>query len=232
MKSAKVLLTAAIVGGFGMMATAQTLVYDNSSNDQLIRFNPGAAEVGDEIILAPGPERMISLFRFQYWGENFSGDEQIRVRFYANDAFYASHGTFIAPGTILYDSGPFSIVESARQTILLDYATMLAGNGGNPVIVPDSFTWTVQFLNVDANAGERAGLDVYSPPHRREQLPQLLGKRSPESRMVAQDQSVGHPHGFCGPGPGGGSGTQRSGLGPWRWVVVPPDARTTVCELI
>lgn len=164
MNSAKVLLTAAVVGGFGMMATAQTLVYDNSSNDQLIRFNPGGAEVGDEIILAPGPERMISQFRFQYWGQNFSGDEQIRVRFYANDAYYSSHNAFIAPGTILYDSGPFSIVETARQTIVLDYATLLAGNGGNPVIVPDSFTWSVQFLNVDPNAGESAGLDVYSPP--------------------------------------------------------------------
>ncbi|NGO40237.1 hypothetical protein G4L39_12655 [Limisphaera ngatamarikiensis] len=164
MKRIKVLLAAGFVGGFVAVAAAQTLVYDNSSNDQLVRFNPGTVEVGDEIILASGPERMISLFQFQYWGENFSGDEQIRVRFYANDAFYASHGTFIAPGTILYDSGWFPIVATPRQTILLDYATLLAGNSGNPVIVPDSFTWSVQFLNVDSGAGERAGLDVYSPP--------------------------------------------------------------------
>ena len=165
MKSRKVLLHGAVAVGLSLVCQGATVVYDNSTNDQLVRFNPGAVEVGDEILLAPGPERMISLFRFQYWGENFSGDEQIRVRFYANDAFYLSHNAFIAPGTLLYDSGWFNIMATPRQTILLDYPTLLAGNGGNPVIVPNSFTWTVQFLNVNAGAGERAGVDIYSPPN-------------------------------------------------------------------
>lgn len=164
MKRFEPLFAAALVGGFVAVGSAQTMVYDNSSNDQLIRFNTGSLEVGDEILLAPGPERMISMFRFQYWGEGFSGDEQIRVRFYANDAFYPSHNAFIAPGTLLYDSGWFNIVPTPRQTIILDYATLLAGNSGNPVIVPDTFTWSVQFRNVDSGAGERAGLDIYDPP--------------------------------------------------------------------
>lgn len=163
MKRLQNLLCGVSVAVAGAVCQGASVVYDNSSNDLLIRFNPGAVEVGDEIILAPGPERMISTFTFQYWGENFSGDEQIRVRFYANDAFYSSHNAFIAPGTPLYDSGPFSIPVTPRQTIVLDYATLLAGNGGNPVIVPDSFTWSVQFLNVNAGAGERAGLDIYDP---------------------------------------------------------------------
>ncbi|MCX7867415.1 hypothetical protein [Limisphaera sp. VF-2] len=164
MKRLQILTCAVAVVLGGAVGQSATLVYDNSSNDLVIRFNPGPAEVGDEILLAPGPERMISTFTFQYWGENFSGDEQIRVRFYANDAFYASHNAFIAPGTLLYDSGPFSIPATPRQTIVLDYATLLAGNSGNPVIVPDSFTWSVQFLNVNPGAGERAGLDIYDPP--------------------------------------------------------------------
>ncbi|MCS7089475.1 MAG: hypothetical protein RMN51_06975 [Verrucomicrobiota bacterium] len=164
MKMLSALLAGFVVAVGISAAMGQTLVYDNSTNDQLIRFNTGSLEVGDEILLAPGPERMISLFRFQYWGENFSGDEQIRVRFYANDAFYASHNAFIAPGTLLYDSGWFNVMASARQTILLDYATLLTGNAGNPVIVPNTFTWSVQFRNVNAGAGESAGVDIYDPP--------------------------------------------------------------------
>lgn len=163
MKRLQNLLCSIAVVVAGALCHGASVVYDNSSNDYLIRFNPGTVEVGDEIILAPGPERMISTFTFQYWGENFSGDEQIRVRFYVNDAFYSSHNANIAPGTLLFDSGPFSIPATPRQTIVLDYATLLSGNGGNPVIVPDSFTWSVQFLNVNPAGGERAGLDIYDP---------------------------------------------------------------------
>lgn len=143
-------------GLFGGVSRAD-VVYANSTNDLGIRFNIGSAEVGDEIVLA-GTSRLITNFIFQYWGENFSGNESARVRFYANDGTNAPAGpSILVPKTLLYDSGTFSVSATPRSTLIFDQATL---NGG--VLVPDSFTWSVQFFGVES--GESAGVDLYSPP--------------------------------------------------------------------
>jgi hypothetical protein len=148
---------------FGSLAlTAQTaradLVYDNSTNDLLIRFNPGTNEVGDEIILAPGA-RIVTNFIFQYWGLNFSGTEKVEVRFYANNGTNSLSG-WPVPGTLLYDSGPFSIGATPRNTLVFDLNSLTVGV---PVPltgpVPTDFTWSVQFSGLGPLAS--AGVDQY-----------------------------------------------------------------------
>jgi hypothetical protein len=127
------------------------IVYDNSTGDLTTRFNPGLYEVGDEILLG-GTARLVTTFIFQYYGENFSGNEEARVRFYKNDGPNSPSGP-AEPGTLLFDSGLFSIIPTNRATLHFT---------GLSVLVPDSFTWTVQFSGIAA--GESAGVDVYSPP--------------------------------------------------------------------
>ena len=45
------------------------VIFDNSANDLVTRFEPGTNEVGDEIILA-GTERYLTNFSFEFWGTN------------------------------------------------------------------------------------------------------------------------------------------------------------------
>jgi hypothetical protein len=136
------------------MAKAE-IVYNNSSNDLTNNFNPGLLEVGDQIILG-GATRQITNFIFQYYGVNFSGDEAVRLRFYANDG--APFNGYATPGTVLYDSGFFTGIGSTpRNTIIYDRSTL---NGG--VNVPDEFTWSVLFTGI--GAGESAGVTLYDPP--------------------------------------------------------------------
>jgi hypothetical protein len=147
----------------GQSANA-SLVFDNSTTDLFRRFNPGSVEVGDEIVLA-GSDRLVTNFVFQYYGENFTGDELARVRFYINDGAPSSGAA--RPSTVLYDSGPFSVTATPRNTLVFDLATLAAGNPWNPgqgILVPDAFTWTVQFYNPDNNLGYQAGVDMYDPP--------------------------------------------------------------------
>ena len=132
------------------------IVYNNSSN-LFLRFNPGLAEVGDEIIL-DGTARKITNFVFEYWGENLSG-ASAQLRFYANDGTNAPAGpTVFVPESLLFDSGSFAISSTEAATLVFDITEL-----GGGVWVPDSFTWSVQFFGTDG-VGESAGVNLYSPP--------------------------------------------------------------------
>ena len=48
------------------------LVYDNSVNDLVTRFDTGTNEVGNEIILA-GTERYLEGFSYEFWSTNLTG---------------------------------------------------------------------------------------------------------------------------------------------------------------
>ncbi len=140
-----------------------SLVYDNSVNDLLYRFDPGTLEVGDEIIL-DGPANHLRQFIFEFWGVgpeggDFAGDVQARVRFYENDGPLSSG--YPSPGTVLFDSGPFSIPAVPRATVIFDdFQTDAPVPLSGPL--PEALTWTVQFSGMAE--GDRAGLDLYSPP--------------------------------------------------------------------
>ncbi len=141
-----------------------SLVFDNSVNDSMVRFNPGTNEVGDEIIL-DGAARYLTSFIFEYWGTNssqadFEGTIQARVRFYGHDGPLTDSG-FPSPGTVLYDSGSFAVHATTRSTLIIqDFQLDAVVPLTDPV--PDNFTWSVQFTGMSAN--DAVGLDLYSPP--------------------------------------------------------------------
>ncbi|MBI5387106.1 MAG: HYR domain-containing protein [Verrucomicrobia bacterium] len=141
-------------------------VYDNSANDLMTRFDPGASEVGNEIILA-GTNQFLREFGFEYWGTNmaggssFSGPVTVRLRFYLNDG--APFNGYPGPGTLIYDSGAFPIEPTSRNVLLYNEYDL----GGGAVVpltntIPDSFTWTVQFSGMGAQ--DSVGVDLFSPP--------------------------------------------------------------------
>ncbi len=177
-----------------------SLVYDNAETDLSIRFNPGALEIGDEIILDASAARYASEFVFEYWGLNsnqvdFVGNVQARVRFYRNDG--ADFNGYPTPHTLLYDSGNFSLPTTTRSTVTIED---FASEAAVPLLValPDSFTWTVQFSGLDE--GDAAGIDLFSPP--------IVGANFPDywendgSVWRLKDQSR-RADGFCGVVPGG-----------------------------
>lgn len=126
-------------------AVAQAdVVYNNTTTPLNTRY-ASTAEFGDQIVLA-GSNRLLTNFTFEYFGLNFSGDEQARFRIYRND------GAGGAPNTSIYDSGLFNVGATAAATLSFDLT----------LAVPDTFTWTVLFTGI--GAGESAGLDLFSPP--------------------------------------------------------------------
>jgi hypothetical protein len=135
------------------------LIYDNSRNDLSTRFSPGTNEVGDEIVMTTtNTSRYVTNFSFEYYGTNFSGNEQARLRFYRNDGTNSTSGPPV-PFTIIYDSGFFPIGAPPRATLIFTHA-----NSQLNVLVPDDFTWSVQFRGIDPGENIDVGVDLYSPP--------------------------------------------------------------------
>jgi hypothetical protein len=154
--------------GFEGVTTAQpdSVLYWNFETDLGARFDPGSSEIGDEIVLAgapPGNAYVITNFSLNYWASNLSAGAQMQVRFYNNDG-PAYGATASTPGTLLFDSGRFTIAAlpgtyTERSMLVFDT------DFGSGLRVPRSFTWTVQFFNlgVGASAGV-GGVDLFSPP--------------------------------------------------------------------
>jgi len=154
-------LVAILVGGSALHAAT---VYNNGVSYSGTYLNPGANEVGDEIILA-GTARIPNTFSFEYYGSNFLGANTFRVRFYLNNGAPLGNNTFL-PNTVFYDSGvqtlltptPLDANGAGRNTFLLDISSITTANG----LLPDRFTWSVQYGGV--GAGETAGVSLYHPP--------------------------------------------------------------------
>ena len=139
-----------------------SLVYDNSLNDLVTRFNPGANEVGDEIIL-DGTARYLTTFTLEYWGAcagtAFAGPVNARLRFYRNDG--PAFNGYATPGAVLFDSGNFAISPTARATLTFnDFVTGATVPLTGPL--PNSFTWSIQFSGMQGQ--DQAGIDLFSPP--------------------------------------------------------------------
>ena len=139
------------------------IVYNNSAltSDLSVRFNPGTNEVGDEITLAAGG-RVLTLFEFQYWGLSFSGDEQARLRLLSNDGAASPQGALM-PGTVLFESVWFTIGATPRSTLIFsDFTSPSEATVPLTSLLPDDFTWSVQFRTLGVSAS--AGVDLYNPP--------------------------------------------------------------------
>lgn len=157
-----VLLTAAILNS---TPSAAATIYDNSVNDLLTRFNPGTAQIGDEITLA-GTERYLTRFDFEYWGTNtanpfaFSGNVKAEVRFYLNDG--PMFNGYATPGTKFFDSGLFGgFGPTPRSTLVF---TIPGGDfPSTGLFIPGSdITWSVQFSGMAGT--DSVGVDLYNPP--------------------------------------------------------------------
>jgi hypothetical protein len=138
---------------------ADVVAFDNTTNDKNYAFDTQQTEVGDQILLGNQPSGAVSLkvtdFMFEYWGINLSANATADVKFYANDG---PNGT---PGTVLWDTGAFTIPPTDRSTIDFNVANG-AFSLSNPVAVPLSFTWAVTFANLGSSGS--AGVDIYTPP--------------------------------------------------------------------
>lgn len=147
---------------FNQFSFAAT-IFDNSANDSLSRFNPGAAVIGDQINFT-GTERYLTRFDFEYWGANsanafvFAGSVQARVIFYLNDG--PEFNGYATPGTSFFDSDWFSIKPTDRSTLVFSAGSDFSPSG---LFIPESqITWTVQFTGMSAT--DSVGVDLYSPP--------------------------------------------------------------------
>ena len=145
-------------------ATGQAeIVYDNSQNYSGTYYPPSPPniEYGDQIVLR-GTARNVSEFRFEYFGEfTPTGQETVRVRFYANDGpgdpqYEFSH----PPKTLLYESSPLPIHAGFNVLALR----------GLSVPVTNTFTWTVQWGGLSGSVSNRAGADRRSGLFRRQSL--------------------------------------------------------------
>ena len=152
--------------GLTLPLAAQTTIYNNSTNDLAIRFNPGTSEIGNEIILA-GTDRYLQQFSFEWWGlssnpNSFAGQVQARVEFYQNNG--PSFNGYAGPGsTAFYESGWFSVPSpSPRSTFVFSVADGDFSSGGLLLPVVSNMTWTVQFQGM--GLGDSVGVDLYGPP--------------------------------------------------------------------
>jgi hypothetical protein len=149
------LLTAAVGWGLAPLATA-AIVFDNTTsytgltNTLMQQGEMASTEHGNRITLAGG-ERIVSGFVF-YLRVLGAGPctFQYQVRFRRND------GPEGRPGTLLWDSGVRpAVIDSGAP---LGYSVAVPG-----VVVPSSFTWTVEVSNRQLNMSPM-GPAEYNPP--------------------------------------------------------------------
>lgn len=136
---------------------AAVIVYDNSTQYSGIDYE-SVNEAGDEVTLA-GTARVVTEIQIEYWADFVAqGDEVGRVRFYANTG-PPWNGAPDAPTP----AAP-PIYEETFQ-LFTGYQTTVISVPN--VVVPDDFTWTVQFLGIAQTSGpvnDRAGLLFYGTP--------------------------------------------------------------------
>src|SRR5688500_713887 len=131
MKNTRLLLTVSFC--LTLAQLRGEIVYDNSENPEG-KFNNSTLESGDQVRLA-GESRIITEFAFEYFASfTAQGDETARVRFYSNDG--ADLEGLKTPGTLLYDSGSFTIASGYRT---------IRGSELELFVNADTFTWTIEF---------------------------------------------------------------------------------------
>jgi hypothetical protein len=132
-------------------AQQSAIVYDNSGSGTNTYYTLN--EYGNEVLLS-ATNSTLTQFQFEYYGDFVAtGNEMARIRFYKMDGPPNSDG-YSTPGTVLYDSGAFSITAG--------YVTKTFS--GLSIAVPGDITWTVQFSGLVGGNGDEAGLVITSPP--------------------------------------------------------------------
>ncbi|HWN83196.1 MAG TPA: T9SS type A sorting domain-containing protein [Candidatus Udaeobacter sp.] len=127
-----------------------TTTYQSTENELLPAGQIASGEHGNQVQLT-GTERFVSslTYKLRIAGAG-AASFNIRIRFYAND------GVDGRPGTVLW--------ESPVLTRVIDSGAPLTYTQPIPsVLVPDTFTWTVQVSNRQGNMA-RMGPSEYHPP--------------------------------------------------------------------
>lgn len=154
-RPAKLLALFTVISALAVTGYSQVgqIAYDNTATNTFLgQYYGSPFEFGDQInLLAPG-QWTVTGFKFDYYLNGtfgISGNETADLKFYANN------GPNGSPGTLLYDSGSFTITKGENG-----YNTV--NDTGLQVQVPGNFTWTVLFGGIEAF--ETAGLLFYNPP--------------------------------------------------------------------
>jgi hypothetical protein len=143
-----VVLGCTMVAGVNVFGQTPTVIYDNSDN-YLGQFFYTANEFGDQINFSTAEtERTVTNFKIEYYLAPTTADnnETAQVRLYRND------GVGQAPGTLLFDTGTFSIGSGINHINLENMSLR----------VQEGLTWTVLFGGIDE--GDSAGLLLFDPP--------------------------------------------------------------------
>ena len=152
--------------GLAQPVSAQTAIYNNTTNDLLIQFNPGTFQIGNEVILA-GTDRYLTAFSFEYWGLSsnpsaFAGgtNVQARIEFYQNNG--PLFNGYASPGSVLYDSSWFVVPSPTSRSTFVFRTGDFGPSGYVDLTGISDLTWTVQFRGL--GAGDSLGVDLYGPP--------------------------------------------------------------------
>ena len=148
-------LIALVAASLAASAAQAATIYNNATTYTTNFFNPGASEVGDEVIMG-GTDRVGESFSFEYYGNALGiggiTNETVRIRFYQNDGP-------LYPNTVFFDSGVQSLPHpdnaDGRNVLQYDISSITQN-------LPEHFTWSVQFGGIEL--GETAGLSLYNPP--------------------------------------------------------------------
>lgn len=110
---------------------------------------------GDQVTLA-GTSRTITGMVVYTMGDFLTptGNEKIRIRFYANDGREVGAQQLPEPETVLWDSGPVTMKPGWRAQYLPVPS----------IVVPDTFTWSATFEGTTGMPFNRAGLCYFGPP--------------------------------------------------------------------
>jgi hypothetical protein len=137
----------------------------NAASDLNFNYSVGTVLVGDEV--APVGGWFLNHLDIQYWAQNLTGGEQVRVMLFENTGTAINLGNRIAyePGsTPLFDSGflsPVGFGNTSRSTLNYDAGTDFSAGS---IFISGSYNLTlaIQFSGIDP--GEDAGVSLYDWP--------------------------------------------------------------------
>lgn len=130
------------------------IVYDNSNSYSGFDYE-SPNEYGDQVELA-GTARSVTEIQIEYYA-SFTphGNEVARVRFYSNTGpLWNGNADAPTPAAVPLYEETFTPIQG-YQTAVITVPN---------VVVPNTFTWTVQFLNIAQDANNVAGLLFYGVP--------------------------------------------------------------------
>lgn len=116
----------------GVVVYQSDLYYYPNSTYAVLPADSGV-EYGDQVTLAKSQQFVtVTGFSFNYWASGVPSDATAQVKFYDS--------TGSTPGATLFDSGTFSIKDTAGTKVTFDQAAL---NGG--FAVGNDVTWSVKF---------------------------------------------------------------------------------------